>query len=168
MAYLKKLSRYASGSAALLAISLATGGIFKLSAFAREAFIAAKFGLSAVTDAYFGLQQFPLALASFMFGAFSLAFTPAYENEQRRSGIVEWLPGLLFYSCAFGAVLTVLMVVCAPYLLQLIHSTDTREVRSTVILLGACYLPIIWIGIWKGICTARGRNLWATSLPGFP
>ena len=67
MKYFKKLSRYGSGSAALLAISLMTSGIFKLSAFAREAFIAAKFGLSAVTDAYFGLQQFPLALASFMF-----------------------------------------------------------------------------------------------------
>jgi len=168
MNYLKKLSRYASGSAALLAISLATSGIFKLSAFAREAFIAAKFGLSAVTDAYFGLQQFPLALASFMFGAFSLAFTPAYENARRRSGNVEWLPGLLFYSCLFGAVLTVLMVVCAPYLLQLIHTTDTSEVRSTVVLLGVCFLPIIWIGIWKGICSARGQNLWATSLPGLP
>jgi putative peptidoglycan lipid II flippase len=168
MDYLKKLSRYASGSAVLLVISLATGGIFKLSAFAREAFIAAKFGLSAVTDAYFGLQQFPLALASFMFGAFSLAFTPAYENERRRSGNVEWLRGLLFYSCTFGAVLTVLMVACAPYLLQLIHTTDTREVRTTVVLLGACYLPIIWIGIWKGICSARGQNLWATSLPGLP
>ena len=45
MGFLKKLSRYASGPAALLLISLATGGIFKLSAFAREAFIAAKFGL---------------------------------------------------------------------------------------------------------------------------
>jgi putative peptidoglycan lipid II flippase len=169
MTYLKKLSRYASGSAVLLVISLATSGIFKLSAFAREAFIAAKFGLSAVTDAYFGLQQFPLALASFMFGAFSLAFIPAYENEQRRrSGTVEWLPGLMFYSGVLGAVLTVLMMVCAPYLLQLIHSTDTREIRSTVLLLAACYLPIIWIGIWKGICSARGQNLWASSLPGLP
>jgi putative peptidoglycan lipid II flippase len=168
MRLLTKLSRYGSGSAALLVISLATGGIFKLSAFAREAFIAAKFGLSAVTDAYFGLQQFPLALASFMFGAFSLAFTPAYENERRRSGGVAWLLGLLFYSSVVGALLTLLMVVCAPWLLQLIHTTDTREVRSTVILLGGCYLPIIWIGIWKGICSARGRNLWATSLPGLP
>jgi putative peptidoglycan lipid II flippase len=169
MGFLRKLSRYGSGPAALLIISLATGGIFKLAAFAREAFIAAKFGLSAVTDAYFGLQQFPLALASFMFGAFSLAFTPAYESERRqRSGSVEWLPGLVFYSCVLGAILTVLMVVCAPCLLQLIHSTDTREVRSTVVLLGACSLPIIWIGIWKAICTARGHNLWATSLPGIP
>ncbi|MBV9340757.1 MAG: hypothetical protein JO159_07695, partial [Acidobacteria bacterium] len=168
MRFLKKLYRYGSGPAALLIISVATGGIFKLSAFAREAFIAAKFGLSAVTDAYFGLQQFPLALASFMFGAFSLAFTPAYENERRRSGNVEWLPGVLFYGCVLGAVLTILMVVGAPWLLQLIHSTDTRQARSTVILLGACCLPIIWIGIWKGICTARGQNLWATSLPGLP
>jgi peptidoglycan biosynthesis protein MviN/MurJ (putative lipid II flippase) len=168
MKYVKKLSKYGSASAALLAISLMTSGIFKLSAFAREAFIAAKFGLSGVTDAYFGLQQFPLALASFMFGAFSLAFTPAYETEQRRSGNVEWMPGLLLYSSAFGAGLTVLMMVCAPQLLQLIHSTDTTDVRNTVVLLGACYLPIIWIGIWKGICSARGRNLWATSLPGLP
>ena len=60
------------------------------------------------------------------------------------------------------------MIICAPLLLQVIHCTGTREVRSTLGLLSACYLPIVWIGIWKGICTARGRNLWATSLTGLP
>ena len=64
MELLKKFSRNTSASAVLLLLTLATGAVFKLSAFAREAFIAAKFGLSAVTDAYFGPQQFPVALAS--------------------------------------------------------------------------------------------------------
>src|ERR1700694_4823500 len=109
MRFLKKISRYGSGSALLVALTLATGAIFKLCAFAREAFIAANFGLSAVTDAYFGLQQFPASLVAFMFGAFSLAFTPAYADEERRSGSVDWLPGLLLHGSLLGAAMTALM-----------------------------------------------------------
>jgi peptidoglycan biosynthesis protein MviN/MurJ (putative lipid II flippase) len=168
MQLLKKISRYSSGSTLLVGLTLAIGAIFKMCAFAREAFIAANFGLSAVTDAYFGLQQFPASLVAFMFGAFSLAFTPAYAEEERRSGSVEWLPGLLLHGSLIGAALTMLMLACATFLLHLIHSTGTADVRSTLGLLSACFLPIIWIGIWKGICTAHGRNLYAMSLTGLP
>jgi peptidoglycan biosynthesis protein MviN/MurJ (putative lipid II flippase) len=168
MKFLKQFSRYNSGSALLVGLTLATGAIFKMCAFAREAFIASNFGLSAVTDAYFGLQQFPASLVAFMFGAFSLAFTPAYADEERSSGSVEWLPGLLIYGCLIGTAMTVLMLACAPFLLHLIHSTGTKDVRSTLGLLSACYVPIICIGIWKSICTARGRNLWSMTLTGLP
>src|SRR5206468_5805519 len=89
------------------------------SAFVREAFIAAYFGLSAVTDAYFSLQQFPLALSTFMFGAFALAFTPAYAEARRRPGAVAWMPGLLFYGCVIGALLTLVTLGSASQLLSL-------------------------------------------------
>ena len=82
----RKWSARKSNAAILIGLTLLAGGLFKISAFVREAFIAAHFGLSAVTDAYFGLQQFPLTLATFMFGAFALAFTPAYAEAKRRSG----------------------------------------------------------------------------------
>ena len=97
---------------AVIGITLGAGGLFKCAAFAREAFIASHFGLTAVTDVYFGLQQFPLSLATFMFGAFALAFTPAYAEAKGRHGEVEWLPGLLFYGCLIGAAMMGGMIVC--------------------------------------------------------
>jgi putative peptidoglycan lipid II flippase len=157
-----------SSSAVILCLTLATSAIFKLSAFARESFIAAKFGISAVTDAYFGLQQFPTTLGTFMFGAFALAFTPAYAAARRRAGGVEWLPGLLFFGSMVGAALTALTLLGAPFLLHTLHIAGTRDVWSTLAILSFCFAPIIWIGIWTGICTAHGRNLRAMIVGGLP
>src|SRR5436305_6760024 len=97
-----------SRSLLLVLCTLAAGAIFKVSAFAREAFIASRFGLSAVTDAYFALQQLPLTLATFMFGSFALAFTPAYAEARRQNETVRWLPGLLAYASLLGICLTAL------------------------------------------------------------
>jgi putative peptidoglycan lipid II flippase len=168
MYFRRQITRYGSSPAVLIGLTLATGAIFKLSAFVREAFIAARFGLSTVTDAYFALQQFPFTLATFMFGAFALAFTPAYADARRRSGTVEWLPGLLFYGCLVGSVLTALMLAGAPFLLRMFARTPTSGTRETLEILSLCFVPIICIGIWAGISTARGRNLWAMSMTGFP
>lgn len=167
--WMSRLGRFSNSgprSAILVLLTLAIGGVFKLSAFAREAFIAAHFGLSAVTDLYFGLQQFPISLSSFMFGAFSLAFAPAYAKA-RRSGTVTWLPGLLVYGCLFGGALTVAMLAAAPWLLQLL-AYQSPATWNTLAILSACFIPIVCIGIWSGICVARGRNLWAMSMTGFP
>jgi peptidoglycan biosynthesis protein MviN/MurJ (putative lipid II flippase) len=168
MYFRRQLARYGSSPAVLIGLTLATGAIFKLSAFVREAFIAARFGLSTVTDTYFGLQQFPFTLATFMFGAFALAFTPAYADARRRSGTVTWLPGLLFYGCLVGSALTALMLACAPYLLRIFAHAPTSGTRGTLEILSLCFVPIVCIGIWAGICTARGSNLWAMSMTGFP
>ena len=168
MYFRRQIARYGSSPPVLIGLTLATGAIFKLSAFVREAFIAARFGLSTVTDAYFGLQQFPFTLATFMFGAFALAFTPAYADARRRSGTVAWLPGLLFYGCLVGSALTALMLACAPFLLRIFARTPTSSTRDTLEILSLCFVPIIFIGIWAGICTARGSNLWAMSMTGFP
>src|SRR5437879_1600349 len=132
---LERLSRYRSRPAVLIGLTLATAAVFKVSAFAREAFIAARFGLSAVTDAYFGFQQLPITLGTFMFGAFALAFTPAYADARRRSGTVEWMGGLLFYGSLIGSGLTALTLACAPFLSHVIHSTGTRDVWSTLAIL---------------------------------
>lgn len=164
----KQLRNGRTRAVILIGLTLATGALFKCSAFAREAFIASQFGLTVVTDAYFGLQQFPLTLATFMFGAFSLAFTPAYADSRRRSGTVEWLPGLLFYGCLVGTFLSVLMLACAPLLLRIFSARPGSELWSTLAILSLCLVPIVCIGVWSGICTARGQNLWAMSMTGFP
>lgn len=156
-----------ANAAILICLTLLAGGLFKLSAFAREAFIAAEFGLSSATDAYFALQQLPLTLATFMFGSFALAFTPMYA-EARRSGRVRWLPGLTLYGILVGAALTLGTLLAAPLLLMLFAPSGSSNARSTLAILGLCFVPIICIGMWAGICTAQGHNLWAMSMTGLP
>src|SRR3954462_15889176 len=115
----KLVRKLGSRSLLLVALTLGAGAIFKISAFARGAFIASRFGLSSLTDAYFALQQLPSTLVTFMFGAFALAFTPAYAHEYRRNGSVRWLPGLRLYGALFGLLATGLTRAASPILLGL-------------------------------------------------
>src|SRR6478672_6325912 len=140
-------TKLSSPSLLLVLVTLGTGAIFKISAFAREAFIASRFGLSSLTDAYFALQQLPVTLATFMFGAFALAFTPAYAHEYRRNGNVRWLPGLLLYGLLFGFGLTALTLVASPLLLSFFTTSPDGGTQSTLRILSLCYPPIIAIGI---------------------
>lgn len=165
---LKTFLRHRSGPLVLIGLALATSGLFKVAAFAREAFIAAKFGLSAITDVYFALQQLPLIIATFMFGAFTLAFAPAFASSRRNGPIVAWLPGLTILGVLIGLALTGLMSAAAPLLLQAIHSDASASAWSTLKILSAAFAPIVCIGIWAGICTANGRNLWTMTMTGLP
>ena len=167
MPFRKLFAKRSSHTPLLICLTLLTGGLFKISAFAREAFIAAKFGLTSATDAYFGLQQIPLTAATFMFGSFALAFTPMYA-ESRRRGEVIWLAGLTFYGLLLGLVLTLTMLLASPLLLKLFVSHPDSQTVRTLSILSLCFTPIVAIGIWAGICTARGQNLWAMSMTGLP
>ena len=152
----------------LITLAVAVSGLFKVAAFAREAFIAARFGLTSVTDAYFAIQQFPLALATYVYGAFSLAFVPAYIRSRDENGAVGWLPGLVAWGVLGGTLLTLLMAGAQSALVNSLHIQNSPDVRSTVILLSFCFVPIIMTGLWMSICTSRGHNLWALSMTGFP
>jgi putative peptidoglycan lipid II flippase len=166
---MKKLSRVlASRSLLLIAFTLALAATFKLSAFARETFIASRFGLSSVTDAYFSLQQLPLAVASFMFGPFCRAFTPSYADARSERAKVEWLPGLMFYGTLLGLVLTVLALSCAPLTLRLFTRSTQNDGWPTLAVMSFCYWPIIQIGISAGIATSYGRNLASLTITGLP
>jgi len=154
--------------AILVGLTLLAGGLFKVAGFAREAFIATRYGVSEITDTYFGLQQFPLALATFMFGAFALAFTPAYADAKRNASTVKWLRGLLFYGCLIGALLTLTMLASAPVLLKMFVRSGRSEAWGTLAILSPCFAPIVCIGIWSGICTARGSSISAMTMTGFP
>src|ERR1700680_1012943 len=124
---LKQLLRGRAHAAIIIGLTLGTGALFKCAAFAREAFIASRFGLTAVTDAYFGLQQFSLALATFMFGAFSLAFAPAYAESRRKYGTAEWLPGLMLYGCLTGAAMMGIILATGPLLLRMFSANPNGE-----------------------------------------
>ena len=156
------------GGALLAALTLGMGGLFKMAAFAREAFIASRFGLSSFTDAYFASQQFPLILVTFMFGAFSLAFAPSYAAEKRQTGRVAWLPGLLVYGGVLGALLTALTIGLAPWLLRALNIAPAPHGVGTLTILSISFAPVIWLGIWAGVMIATGRNLLALFVTGLP
>lgn len=154
------------GGLVAIALALAISGLFKGAAFARESFIAARFGLSAVTDAYFALQQFPLTLATYMYGAFALAFVPAYARGEKQGGL-SWFAGFVALGLVGSVVLTALMIALGTPILHVLHLGSSPDVRSTLVLLSLCFAPVFANGLWAGICTARGHNLWAMSIPGF-
>jgi hypothetical protein len=55
---MNRLLKFAAHRGALaLILTLIAGGLFKLSAFVRESFITAHFGLTPLTDSYFSLQH---------------------------------------------------------------------------------------------------------------
>jgi glycosyltransferase involved in cell wall biosynthesis len=164
----RQFSRLSRGGALLAALTLGMAGLFKIAAFAREAFIASRFGLSSFTDAYFASQQFPLILVTFMFGAFSLAFTPAYATEKRQTGRVAWLPGLLAYGGVLGGLLTVLMLGLAPWLLRALNNVPAPRGVGTLAILSLSFAPVIWLGIWAGVMIATDRNLLAMFVTGLP
>ena len=148
--------------------ALLIGGIFKVFAFAREAFIAAHFGFSSVTDAYFSLQQFPLTLATFMFGAFALAFVPAYAESNQMGAPIRWLPGVLAAGTGFGLLATMLTAISAKPVLGMFIAGPVAPAIPTLMTLALCYVPIIYIGLWAGICTSRGNSTQAMIVMGLP
>lgn len=145
--------------------ALGLGALFKLSAFGREAFITARFGLSSVTDAYFALQQFPVTAATFMFGPFARAFTPAYAEAWDREGSASWLPGLLLYTAFFGLICTLLSFLFAQ---QILHAFTRSASWPTLALLAICYVPIVFTGFRTATWNSYGRNLAALTLAGSP
>ena len=164
----RPLSRLGREGGLLAVLTLGTAGLFKVAAFAREAFIASRFGLSSFTDAYFAFQQFPLIIATFMFGAFGLAFIPAYADEKRKTGRVTWLPGLTVYGGTLGVLLTLLTISLAPWFLRAFSIGPAGQGRSTLVVLSCAFAPVIWLGIWAGITIADGRNLLAMFVAGLP
>jgi len=151
-----------------IAIAFLLSGLFRLTAFVRETYVAARFGLSTATDAYYGLQQLPLSVATFMFGAFALAFAPAYGQDNRRPEGAEWLPGLLLHGTAAGLVLTAITVGLSNVLLGKYVGHADRTSLATLNILSVCYVPVIYLGIWASILNATGHALRSMTFAALP
>lgn len=152
-------------SMTVVGATLLLGALFKLSAFGREAFITSRFGLSRVTDAYFALQQLPLTAASYMFGPFARAFTPAYAESRKQNGRVDWFGGLVFYGFCIALALTLLSFALSSQILDLFTRSNNW---STLATLSVCYLPILFIGFRAATWTSFGRNLRSLTITGLP
>ena len=149
-------------------VAFLLSGLFRLSAFIRETYIAAQFGLSTATDAYYGLQQLPLSVATFMFGAFALAFAPAYGQASGQQKSAQWLPGLVLHGTIAGLALTALTVGMSPLLLGKYVGTADSTSLATLNLLSACYVPVIYLGIWTSMLNATGHALRSMTVAALP
>ena len=143
-------------------------GSFRVASFVRETYVAARFGLSTATDAYYGLQQLPLSVSTFMFGAFALAFAPAYGQSRRRTGGPEWFSGLLLHGTLAGLVLTAGTVALAPVLLGKYVGHADGTSLATLYILSTCYLPVIYLGIWVSMLNATGRAIRSMAVASLP
>jgi putative peptidoglycan lipid II flippase len=157
-----------SAPAMTVVLTLGTSVVFKLVAFLRESYVASQFGLSPQTDAYFGFQQLPLTLSTFMLGSFCLAFAPAYAERQRNEGTREWLSVIMTYLTGAGALLTLLTVAFTPLLVRLFGSSGQQVAAQVLLVLSLSYLAIVFQGVWAGICIARGHNILAVVFGGLP
>ena len=136
---------------------VAMAAAFKLASFFRETTIAAHFGLSSRTDAYFSLQQLPLTLAAFMFGAFAIAISPAYAAVQLTPNRYEWVNAMLAYGTTAGTALTALTVIFSKPILATIAPGSGTTGQHTLFWFSITFVPIIYIGIWAAFCNARNK-----------
>jgi peptidoglycan biosynthesis protein MviN/MurJ (putative lipid II flippase) len=100
-----------------------------------------------------------------MFGPFARAFTPAYAEACGKEGRAAWLPGLIVYAALIGLALTGLSFLLAP---QILTAFTRSGSWSTLAVLSACYVPIVFTGFRAATWNSQGRNLRALTLTGAP
>ncbi len=155
-----------SRSALVIAGSVGVGILFKLAAFVREAYIAAKFGLSGQMDAYFAFQQLPFTLMSFMGGAFCAAFVPAFAKAKQDSDGGRWLTAIVNFAVSAAIVATLGCIIGAPVLARLAGQSLNGGAGVTLKILSLSFVPVVLIGICAGMFLGVGRNIAAMAVQG--
>ena len=140
----------------VLVISLGS----KLLGLAREVYISSCFGVSSITDAFFGVQQLPVMMMSYMAGAFTLAFIPHYVALKEHGRQAEFLKRLLIISAGIAGVATIVMIAGADTLIPAIVSTPSGKdlTAQFSIVLAIALVPSVVIGIAYGVCHAEREH----------
>ena len=155
-----------SRSALVIAASVGVGILFKLAAFVREAYIAAKFGVSGQMDAYFAFQQLPFTLMSFMGGAFCVAFVPAFAKAKQQREEGKWLAAILNFTAGAAVVATIVCIIGSPVFARLAGQSVNAGAANTLVILSLSFVPVVLIGICAGMCLGMGRNIIAMVVQG--
>lgn len=147
-------------------LQLLINGFGKGVGFVREVLISGLFGVSSVTDAFFGVQQVFVFFTSYMMGAFNLAFVPAYVKSHASGAAVRFLRPLALGGLVLGTLFTVLLFQFEeaharvlfgfsnenPYLLDFLH------------VLAWTVVPTVFIGLAFGVLHGEQRHQFATVL----
>lgn len=153
---LRGLRRYLGLLSLVLLISLGS----KILGLIREVYISSHFGVSSLTDAFFGVQQLPVMMMSYMAGAFTLAFVPHYVAVKEHGRQIRFLRNLLISVTVFSGLLMILMIFGASTLVPAIigSSTEKHLIAQFSIVLSVAVLPSALIGIAYSICHAEREH----------
>lgn len=145
---------------------LLINGVGKGVGFVREVLISGLFGVSAITDAFFSVQQVFVFLNSYMTGAFNLAFVPAYVKSESVGAGRSFLMPLVFWAGGLGLILTIALFLLnedsAPFLLG--FRGENAYFLSFLHIFAWTVLPTILIGIAFGVLHGEQKHQLATFL----
>ena len=141
---------------------LAINGGSKVVGFAREVYISGLYGVSRVTDAFFAVQQIPLFVQNYMFGAFNLVFIPGYAHAKQERFARAFLTALLRVLVSVGLVLTVLMLAGAyEWVPQIVGVAGVAGdlAGDFAMILALSILPIVLLGVSYGMLHAERQHV---------
>jgi putative peptidoglycan lipid II flippase len=140
---------------------LAINGGSKVGGFVREVYISSLYGVSKVTDSFFAVQQIPILVQSYMFGAFNLVFIPKYASAKQENFSRAFLRTLLKILVSVGMVLTGLMFVGAhgwvPRIVGLGEQAGDLAGEFARIL-SLAVVPVILLGLGFGMFHAERQH----------
>jgi len=144
----------------LLVLAVNAGS--KVGGFVREVYISSLYGVSTVTDAFFAVQQIPLFVGNYMFGAFNLVFIPRYASAKQENLSRAFLKALLKILLSAGLVLTALMFVGAyewvPRIVGVAEQAgDLAGVFARI--LSLTIVPVILLGVGYGMFHAERQHV---------
>ncbi len=146
--------------AILLVLAINVGS--KAVGFVREVYISGLYGVSDVTDAFFAIQQLPLFVSTYLFGAFTLVFVPQYAAAKRGGFAKEFLAGLLKVLVPLGFLLTALMVLGADRLVPVIAGVVRLSgglASDFAVILALSMVPTIFWGVGYGVLHADRQHV---------
>lgn len=141
-------------------------GVGKLLGFVREVLISSMFGVSAVTDAFFAIQQLLVFISSYVLGAFNLAFVPAYIRNINIGATKNFLlPILVVFGCV-GFVLTIFPFLFeGGFLIRVLgFKGSSLIINDFARILAVAVIPSLLIGLAYGILHSERKHLSATIL----
>lgn len=147
-------------------LQLVINAVGKGVGFAREVLISSMFGVSAVTDAFFAIQQLLVFASSYIMGAFNLAFVPAYIRNQAAGAAPHFLRPIVFLLVVLGFAMSLALVAIPnEYLALLLGFSQSSELltKFTQILAWAA-APTVIAGIAFGVLHGEQRHQLATIL----
>jgi putative peptidoglycan lipid II flippase len=137
----------------------------KVGGFVREVYISSLYGVSNVTDAFFAVQQIPLFVSTYMFGAFNLVFIPGYASAKQEKMSWSFLKTLLKILVSVGLALTALMFVGAHEWVPRIVGVAGQAgglAGDFAMILCLSIVPIILLGVGYGMFHAERQHVKAT------
>ncbi len=126
----------------------------------REVYISSRFGVSEITDSFFGVQQLPVMMMSYMTGAFTLAFVPHYVVVKAHGRHRQFLRRLLLVLAAITAVATFAMIIGASDVIPSIVGVRSQShlVQQFSRVLSGAVLPSAIIGLAFSIFHAEREH----------